>query len=149
MFLKLGPLLVPKTRTPLGNWLQQLVLKSPAIFNAKNWNRCHRACTIARLCASLRRRENRNRSNWHDCRDVVSARAQPYERRPLYQCVSDGLVHMSVFPRDERAHIACLGVPPTGHNLPPNTRGSQIILGRYINAATGSHGLYLGRCSSG
>ena len=52
MFLKLGPLLVPKTRTPFGHWLQQFVIKYHASFEAKNWNRCHRACTIAQLCAS-------------------------------------------------------------------------------------------------
>ena len=52
VFLKLGPLLVSKTTTPFGYWLQQFAIKYHASFEAKNWNRCHRACTIAQLCAS-------------------------------------------------------------------------------------------------
>ena len=97
----------------------------------------------------LRRRANRNRSDYHDGREMVSVYAQTHERLPLYQCVSDGLAHRSFLSRAESARIASLGMPTMGQNLPPNARASQIFLERFTDATTGPRGLCLGRCSSG
>ena len=148
MSLKLEPLLVPKTRTPCCHCLQQFVPKSIVIFGAKNWNRCDRACTIARLCAS--------------CEGVKIGIAQISTTdviwfRRLLNHMRDGrctnvcltALCKGAFLKSRACSHRVLGCAPTGHSLPPNTRGSQLILVRYINAATGPHGLSLGRCSIG
>ena len=142
----LEPLLVPKTGTSFSQWLQQFRARGMPKTCSQNWHRCwhpkrdHRLAfgcnnllpNLMPFISILRRRANRNRSDYHDGREMVSVYAQTHERLPLYQCASDGLAQRSFLSRAESARIACLGMPPMGQNRPPNTRASQIFLVRYI-----------------
>ena len=92
----------------------------------------------------LRRRANRNHSDYHDDREMVSVYAQTHERLPLFQCASDGLAQKRFLSRAEGARIACLDMPPLEQNPQPNTRASQILVVQHTGATVGPHGLCVG-----
>ena len=96
----------------------------------------------------LQRRVNRNRSDYHGGREMVSVCARTHESWPLYEFVFGARVRMSFLSRVRHARIACLSVPPTWQNLPPNTRASQVFFVRHANAPTVLRGLCSERCSS-
>ena len=129
--------------------MQQFVFKSLAILGARNWNHCHRAYTIAWLRAPC------------ECVEIGFARISTtvaiWFRLALNQmknarCANVRMTALCLqerFLKSQACSHRLLGLPPTGHNISANPRGSQIYVVRYINAAAGLHVLYLGRCSSG